>query len=283
MPTTLKQQALIGTTRELLTADRTYYVRTDGNDANNGLTNTAGGAFLTLQAAYNKIASSIDFGGYTVTIQIADGTYTAGLVTTSAWVGGGQLIIKGNTASPQNVIISVNNSNNFYITTTLPGPLTIKDMELRSSTALYPLGCHIHHIGAGTVKYGNIRFGTSSAVHVAAASPNAMITCIANYAITGSAADGGGGIHFFATKGGMIECNYVTITVSPGLVFGRAFAYVELNSSIYCWPAPSFSSNVATGKRYEVALNGAINTVGLGASFFPGSWAGTVSTGGQYV
>lgn len=42
-------------------------------------------------------------------------------------------------------------------------------------------------------------------------------------------------------------------------------------------------SGAATGKRYDVATNGVINTNGGGASYFPGNVSGTSATGGQYV
>lgn len=42
-------------------------------------------AFLTLQKAYNNIAASLDLSGFTVTVQIGDGTYTGGLVVSQPW------------------------------------------------------------------------------------------------------------------------------------------------------------------------------------------------------
>ena len=61
----------------MLTADRTYYVRTDGSNSNTGLANTSGGAFLTVQKAVDAVESRLDIAGLTVTIQIGDGTYAA--------------------------------------------------------------------------------------------------------------------------------------------------------------------------------------------------------------
>ena len=61
--------------REQLTANRTYYVRTDGSDGNNGLANSSGGAFLTIQKAIDTVAA-LDLSIYNVTVQVADGTYT---------------------------------------------------------------------------------------------------------------------------------------------------------------------------------------------------------------
>ena len=69
--------------REKLTAARTYYVRTDGSDSNNGLANTSGGAFLTIQKAVDVAAYSLDCSGYAITVQVGDGTYTGSVVMRS--------------------------------------------------------------------------------------------------------------------------------------------------------------------------------------------------------
>jgi hypothetical protein len=95
--------------RERLTANRTYYVRTDGSDSNNGLTDSAGGAFLTIQKAIDTVAS-IDLGPFNVTIQVRAGTYTSGATVTGPWLGSGTVTLLGDTATPSNVVISVTNN-----------------------------------------------------------------------------------------------------------------------------------------------------------------------------
>lgn len=52
--------------------DITYYVRTDGNDGNTGLSNTASGAFRTIGKAISVIPQTTN---HAVLIQVAAGTY----------------------------------------------------------------------------------------------------------------------------------------------------------------------------------------------------------------
>lgn len=68
----LNGKAPLATTPQQTTADITYYVRTDGNDNNTGLANTAGGAFKTVTKAVNMIPQIV---AHNVNIMIAPGTY----------------------------------------------------------------------------------------------------------------------------------------------------------------------------------------------------------------
>lgn len=61
--------------RTLLTGDTDYYVLTTGSDSNTGTTNTAGGAWLTPQKAMNFISSTLDGGGFNVTVHCGSGTF----------------------------------------------------------------------------------------------------------------------------------------------------------------------------------------------------------------
>src|ERR1019366_1497903 len=88
------------TTRPLVLANFTYYVRTDGSDSNTGLANTSGAAFLTIQKAVT-IVQGLDLNGFTVTIQVADGTYTGGVSANVPFVGG-TVLLNGNTTTPAN-------------------------------------------------------------------------------------------------------------------------------------------------------------------------------------
>ena len=102
--------------REVLTAARTYYVRTDGNDSNDGLADTSGRAFLTLQKAWNTICG-LDLCGFIPTIKVADGTYTAGVTGLRQpfnSMGNNQVWITGNTSTPATCIINTAAAGNCF-------------------------------------------------------------------------------------------------------------------------------------------------------------------------
>src|SRR4051794_34827016 len=118
--------------REQLAANRTYYVRTDGSDSNNGLANSSGGAFLTIQKAIDTVAA-LDLSIYNVTIQVADGTYTGAVTVTGPWVGSGSVILQGNTTTPANVVITTAVAGAAALLVQSAGRLSVTGFRLVSS------------------------------------------------------------------------------------------------------------------------------------------------------
>jgi hypothetical protein len=116
--------------QEQLTANRTYYVRTDGSDSNTGLVNDAGGAFLTIQAALNTVSGGVNLAGYNVTIQLADGTYSESLTVSAPWSGSGTVTIQGNATTPDNTIISSATT----VSVTSGAKLALRQVKLSFST-----------------------------------------------------------------------------------------------------------------------------------------------------
>jgi hypothetical protein len=80
---------------------------------------------------------------------------------------------------------------------------------------------------------------------------------------------------------GSVQWAYgMTVTVTGTPAFGDAL--IQAEGAGIRQLAGIVWSGAATGKRYSAILNGVINTSGGGASFIPGSVAGTTATGGQY-
>lgn len=254
--------------RERLTAARTYYVRTDGSDSNNGLANTSGGAFLTIQKAVDTTAS-LDCNFKDVTIQIADGTYT-GAVAMKQLLAPGAFTIQGNSGTPANVLISTTSSN--AVVNQIGGlTLIIKDLKIATTTS----GTGLFAGSSGIINFTNINFGACASNHKYA-EQSGFINATGNYAISGGASR-----HEYCSRFGRIDTPARTVTITGTPAFSTAYA--EANKASVLTNYSCTFSGSATGVRYAVALNGVIDTVGGGANYFPGNSAGTTATGGQYA
>lgn len=254
-----------------LTTNRIYYVRPDGSDSNNGLANTSSGAFLTIPKAID-VVTTIDLGGYNLTIKLADGTYNANIILKSI-IGGGVVTIEGNTTTPTNVIVT-SLSGNTISSSGYDGRYEIKGFRIQSS------GISVYLTGKGIFDWGLIDFAASS-VHLGF--ENFVIARPNNsYTISGGAAH-----HFYATNGAQIRTTdpimagkVCTISGSPTFSF---FVYCAESAQVNAVSSRLTFSGAATGSRYFVLRAGQIIT--NSATIFAGDAAGTVDTAtyGIYV
>ena len=241
-----------------LTADLNVYVRIDGNNLNNGLTNIAGGAFRTIQRAV-QFASQITFGSYKVIVRVGDGDYdeVVGIVgfpgkTPNRFADSFQII--GNEASPGNVII--------------------RQLYISGSAGVLVSGM--------TVALGASANCGSEAVVFAFRCPTLNSTTGSyltgwDVELTAPSSEYDYGYALKATQFGTLDFGGLRVVL--GRDYSNAFAVADGGCvSIYDQPVGS-----ATGKKFNVAMNGIINTYGGGVNFLPGTVAGTTATGGQYV
>lgn len=248
--------------REVLGANRTYYVATTGSDSNSGL--SAGSPFLTIQKAINTIYT-LDLNSYTVTVQLADGTYTAGMTFTKPIVGGTVQVV-GNTTTPNNVVISTSTANAIYVES-FPYNLKFSGMQLTttggSNNCLYALNT------PSNITLSKVNFGAAGGVHIYGFG-NVAINNETNvsYEISGGATR-----HVDMRNGAKFSFVLGTVTLTGTPAFSQ-FSYAINSSGVY-WFQPVFSGS-ATGQRYYVASLSMINTYGGGATFLPGSTAGVV-------
>ena len=254
--------SVIGGGREMLMSDRTYYVRTDGNDGNTGLADTAGGAFATIQRAID-IAAGLDISTHNVTIRVADGTYATDQ-TLKTYLGAGSITIEGNTAAPSNVFINAPGSafaGNFL------GRYIIKGFKISASGYGF-------YLGGGNLDYQDINFGACS-IHVY--SSGAHITATSGYEVSG-----GAGRHVMSSgPGSLIRLSGITITLTGAPAFSTAFAHAEEQGQVR--PTGLTFVGGATGKRFTTERLGLIQTNGMSTSWLPGNAAGTESQGGLYT
>jgi len=258
-------------TRQKVTSNVTIYVRTDGNDSNTGSANTSGGAFLTIQKAWD-VLSALDLSIYTGTINVADGTYTAGLLVNKIPLGGSGTYLTGNTTTPANVIISVSGT---AINVTAPVTLSIDGIKLQTSGSGQTL-ITVNHPGA-VISIGRNEYGSCSNGHHLSVVAGYLTRIAGGFTYTISSTTSQTHINA-ATNAAKINMAAQTVSMSGTPAFTTAYvnavelASVNLLNNTY--------SGSATGKRYNVTLNAVVNTYG---ATLPGDAAGTTATGGQYA
>ena len=251
--------------RDLLTVNRTYYVRTDGADSNNGLANTSGGAFLTVQKAVD-ITARLDLSIYNVTIQIADGTYNETVTIAGPFLGSGSVTLKGNATTPANVIIGSATGSGF----TVSGAgtrLFIQDLRPRAGAS----GNVLEVTKQAYLGFSNLSFPTITNAHILTDSYG-IAEAYGNYAIAGGAANH---IAMQGPSEAIIISKTVTLSGTPGFTtFADCYflSMLKIHSNTF--------SGSATGKRYNAQYNSVIQTNG---ATLPGTVAGTTAAGGQVI
>lgn len=253
---------------EVLQAARSYFVRTDGSDSNDGLANTAGGAFLTIQKALDTV-TTLSIGSFNVTINVADGTYGGDLFVAAPWSGPGEVILTGNTTTPANVILGGSTCVSVYS----GGRLNVQGFRFNPSSGgvcLYAgLNGYLRLLGNSTLS------GTTPAYHCWA-EKYGSINITTNYSITSAAT-----YHYFLSMIGTITCIARTITLSGSQAY-TAFVGADRLSAVDA-NASTYTGGTITGSRYSATANSVIYTGGGGANVFPGNAVGTTATGGQYL
>ncbi len=257
--------------REQLTANRTYYVRTDGSEGNTGLADTAGGAFLTPQKAMDTIAA-LDISTFNVTVNVRAGTYT-GILTLKTVVGSGTVQFIGDETTPGNVHINVTGNRAVSGGTAMASTFVVAGFKLTSSSLQ-----DVHVASPINLTLRNNEYAGTANFRVYVAGGGIVIMAGTNNLISG------GGVGFLRAEAlGQLFSYTVTYTLTANVTYSSAFAGAgNLGYLVSVGSTFTLGAFAVTGPRYIANLNGVIVTGG-GASYFPGSTAGSTATGGQYT
>lgn len=257
--------------RRRLTGNTSFYVNgSTGNDNNDGL--SSGSAWATLTKVASYLSTQVDLNGFTVTVNVANGTYTAGFSLGSMLPGQSspnQVKLIGNNANPISCFVNVATGAAFQAGG--GGGFSVEGFQVAGPSPI--AGAGLYAASGGVILFQNIFFNVAGVAQLFA-EVGGFLRTSGGYTINNSAPS-----HIKAQDGGVVSIVGVNISVVGTPAFPTAFAYSY--TGVINAPASLYSGG-ATGPRYYVDMNGAIKTNGAGANFFPGSIAGAVNAGGQY-
>lgn len=261
--------------RERLTADRTFYVRKDGDDSNDGLANTAGGAFLTIQHALNFVRDNIDANYHKVVVQVGAGTYSETLIlgnvigiNEGGWPGK-ELCVRGDVTTPANVIISSGSGVCFTGVGVHTG-WYIEGFKLSSTTAWV-------EADAGSRIYVGKNTGTGNPTYGVICIYKSFIEIVDNFTTDSTAMT----YFIYADYNSVVlYVSGLTLTLTNTLVLAGAFV-LSSSSSVVTIGNITFTGT-ATGPRYQIIDGAGVSTGSAVEAYLPGSVNGTVAREGWY-
>lgn len=244
-------------------------MRPDGNDSNNGLGDSAGSAFATIQRACDAV-DVIDLVGFAVTISVAPGTYSE-TITLSSYVGKGPVSLIGDPNDPSQVLIDA--AGVCIAGDGALGAYHVEGLKLRSTSYCLYMNAgsictftKLHFDGAGTHLYARAG-GTLQAINSGV------------YEITATSFQQ----HVWANLPGASVTVYGNTITLPagGATCTTQFASAKRANAIKMNACTFVNKSGVTGKRYSAQENAIVSTGGV-ADFLPGDVAGDTLTVGIY-
>ncbi|MEO1139577.1 MAG: DUF2793 domain-containing protein [Pseudomonadota bacterium] len=252
-----------GGVRETLNAHRTYYVRIDGDDGNDGLSDVAGGAFRTIGKAVETMME-LDCGTYDVTLQVGPGDYNEVVNIDGIVLGAGEYTVRGDVANPTSV-----KTRQFRCSK--GAAVTIEGFELTSANGITTRS-------DAKVRVDEVFFsGPGSAISI----QQSFVDCANSNLYFGNQVTSISVMYNYA----YLSANTATLMLDAGINWATSGAFFVQGFCLVWLKQATFTGDTTgtLGKRFSVSINSAINTSGEADNFIPGSIDGTAVTGGLYI
>jgi hypothetical protein len=229
--------------REVLTVNRTYFVRPGGNNSNTGLIDDNSGAFATWAKAFDVLAT-LDGAGFVATVK-GTGTFTENVVVDKAFVGFSKIILEGDVTTPANCTIDP--SSGVILTVNCLTAIDIRGIRFGEGTAAASGGISILR---GTVSQtGACIYGAVTGTQIGASGPFCQFNMDSSYTI-----NGGGQAHVAFYDDAFFNGNGTarTVTVSGSPNFSASF-YIFGRRAGGLLVSITFSGSITgTAQRYDV-------------------------------
>jgi hypothetical protein len=245
-----------------------------GSDANPG---TITAPFATMQRAVNVLYALYDLNGFTVTVNVAAGTYSAGASMTGFLLGqGGAPLAFSATGA-----VSIDATGFGFEASS--GAI----LEIASNNFTLNVVANHEGIGAGVSAQlggevfltGQVNFSYCASAHLEALTGGQVYNFSGAETISGPSPS-----HYLSEDSGLILADGVEWVLVNTPFWDVGFANVQNNGVLVA--IGGGQTGAAVGPRFSILSGGQIVTAGAGVNYFPGSAAGTGNTypaGGGYA